>query len=129
MAKLHRGIKKLAKEMMDDGEPIAQVDLTNISSLEIFQIRSFLMGSLNHFRQLSLPPSSLARQSDERSGGYVLGGGGGGGGADSATSRFGSRLSRAIAPPTAATESGAGDGGEGGSSAMPASTRKLRRIH
>jgi hypothetical protein len=127
MAKLHRGIKKLAKEMMDDGEPITSVNLTNISSLETFQIRSFLMGSLNHFRQLSLPPSTLARQSDERSGGYVIGGGGGG--ADSATSRFGSRLSRAIAPPTAATESGAGDGGEGGSSAMPASTRKLRRIH
>lgn len=120
MAKLNRGIKGLAKISAEDG--ITHVDLTNIASLEIFQIRSFLMGSLNHFRQLSLVPSTLARRTDEvRTSGY-------------SSSRLGNRLGRTM--PSAATAattdttigvSGGNDNGTAGP--MPSSTRKFRRIH
>lgn len=113
MAKLNRGIKGLAEIMAEDGSQISFVNLTNIASLEIFQIRSFLIGSLNHFRQLALPPSTLARLAGEQA-------------SSSAPSRLGNRLGRALPLPTAATGAAASEGGD---TPMPVSTRKIRRIH
>ena len=106
-------MQKLANFAKNE-ERIKSVNLTGLASAEVFQIRPFLTGALNHWYRMSVLPSEMAR--------------GPGGGRAAAGGR--SRFAGARGTETASSSSGGGDGGGGGETPgdqVPASSRKLRR--
>jgi len=49
MAKVRKGIQNLAEQVNKDEQRINSVNLTNLAAMEVFQIRPFLTGALNHW--------------------------------------------------------------------------------
>jgi len=57
MAKARKGIQNLAEKVNKD-ERITSVNLTNLAAMEVFQIRPFLTGALNHWYVIKMIYSS-----------------------------------------------------------------------